>query len=163
LPAGLSLVNANPSQGNYASDTGLWTVGDLANGVQATLILQAKVVNPAARTNAATISAAEQFDPDRGNNSATAAETPQQADLAVPKTVSNATPNVGDTVTFTITVADLGPDAATNVTVQDQLPEGLTFVSATPSQGYNSDTGVWTVGTVTTATPQTLLILATVD
>src|SRR5262249_40837594 len=96
-------------------------------------------------------------------NSASATETPQHADLQVSKTVSNPTPNVGDTVTFTVTLADLGPDAATNVTVQDLLPAGLTFVSATPSQGgYSSATGVWTVGTVTTATPQTLQIQATV-
>ena len=40
-----------------------------------------------------------------------------------------------------------GPDAATNVTLQDLLPAGVTFVSATPSQGtYNSGTGVWNVG-----------------
>ena len=35
------------------------------------------------------------------------------------------------------------------MTVQDLLPAGLTFVSATATQGtYNSVTGVWTVGTV---------------
>ena len=43
------------------------------------------------------------------------------------------------------------------------LPPGVSFVSATPSQGtYNPTTGLWIVGTVTTASPQTLLITATV-
>src|SRR5262249_33149755 len=94
---------------------------------------------------------------------ASAAETPQKADLALTKTVNSARPNVGDTITFTLTLADKGPNTATNVTVQDQLPAGLTFVSATPSQGtYNNLTGVWTVGTVTTTTPLSLLIRATV-
>jgi hypothetical protein len=49
------------------------------------------------------------------------------------------------------------------VTVTDLLPAGLTFVGATVSQGsYVAASGVWTVGTVTTTGPQTLLIQATV-
>src|SRR5262245_27953876 len=77
----------------------------------------------------------DQPDPNPSNNSSSAAETPQQADLALTKPVSNPMPNVGDTITYTITLSDLGPDPATNVTVTDLLPTGLTFVSATPSQG----------------------------
>ena len=45
--------------------------------------LTATVVSPAPRTNTATVSAADQFDPNTGNNSASVTETPQQADLAV--------------------------------------------------------------------------------
>ncbi|MBU7029974.1 MAG: DUF11 domain-containing protein, partial [Theionarchaea archaeon] len=41
------------------------------------------------------------------------------ADLRIEKTVSDPTPNVGDTVTFTITVYNDGPDTATNVDVED--------------------------------------------
>jgi uncharacterized repeat protein (TIGR01451 family) len=163
LPAGLALVSAAPSQGSYASTTGLWSAGNLANGAQVSLILQARVVSPNAQTNTATISAADQFDPNPGNNQGSATETPQQADLAVTKTVDDPTPNVGETVTFMVTLADHGPDAATIVTLQDLLPAGLSFVSAAPSQGtYSSTSGVWTVGTVTTAAPQTLLIQAVV-
>jgi uncharacterized repeat protein (TIGR01451 family) len=57
------------------------------------------------------------------------------ADLALAKSVNDPIPNVGDTVTFTVTLTDLGPDAATTVRVTDLLPTGLTFVSVTPSQG----------------------------
>src|SRR5262249_22966071 len=149
LPAGLTLVSATPSQGSYTSATGLWDVGAVANGTQAVLTVQATVVSPNPQTNTASVSAADQFDPNPGNNSARATETPQQADLQITKTVSNATPNVGDIVTFTVALRDLGPDAATNVAVTDLLPAGLSLVSATPGQGtYNSTSGVWTVGTV---------------
>ena len=118
---------------------------------------------PGPQTNTATISSADQFDPDPANNTASATETPQQADLSLIKTVSDATPNVGDTITFTVTLTNIGPDAATSVQVQDLLPAGLTFVSANPSQGsYDTVTGLWDVGTVTTGTPQTLSIMATV-
>ena len=93
------------------------------------------MVSPAAATNTATITDADQFDPNTANNTASATETPQQADLALTKTVSDPTPNVGDTITFTVTLTNTGPDAATGVQVTDLLPAGLTFVSATPSQG----------------------------
>src|SRR5262245_15749314 len=38
------------------------------------------------------------FEPDTGNNTASTTVTPQQSDLELFKTVSNATPEVGDTV-----------------------------------------------------------------
>src|SRR5262249_48579717 len=115
------------------------------------------------RVNTATVAGLNERDSDPSNNQASVTETPQQSDLAVTKTVSNPTPNVGDTITFTLKLTNTGPDAATNVTVQDLLPTGLTFVSATPSQGtYNAGTVVWSVGTVTTTTPQTLQIRAPV-
>ena len=70
---------------------------------------------------------------------------------------------MGDTITYTVTLTDNGPNTATNAQVTDLLPTGLSFVSATPSQGtYNSTTGLWSVGTVTTSSPQTLVILAQV-
>ncbi|MGH9867940.1 MAG: DUF11 domain-containing protein [Candidatus Polarisedimenticolia bacterium] len=164
LPAGLTFVSANPSQGFYESASGLWTVGTVSTAIPQTLAITATVVSPDARTNTATITDSDQFDPDTDNNSATATETPgQQTDLAVAKSVSDPTPNVGDQITFTITLANFGPGDATGVQVTDQLPAGLTFVSANPSQGsYESASGLWTVGTVSTAIPQTLEITATV-
>src|SRR5262249_31832634 len=128
-----------------------------------TLTLVARVISPDAQTNTATISHTNTFDPNPSNDQADATVGPQEADLAVAKTVSNARPNVGDTITFTVTLSNTGPNSATNVTVQALLPAGLTFVSATPSQGnYSNTSGVWTVGTVTTTTAQTLTIQATV-
>ena len=163
LPAGVSFVSATPGQGTYDSTTGLWDVGALANGAQTVLTIGARVVSAAAQTNTGTIADVDQSDPNIGNNSASATETPQQADLSVTKTVSDATPNVGDQITFTVTLSNQGADTATGVQVTDLLPAGLTFVSATPSQGtYNNVSGVWTVGTVSSGVPQTLSITALV-
>ena len=67
------------------------------------------------------------------------------ADIAVTKTVDNATPVFGATVTFTVTVTNNGPDDASNVTVNDTLPSGYTLSNATPSKGSFAS-GVWTVG-----------------
>ena len=57
----------------------MWTVGTVSPGVPQTLTITATVVSPAAQTNTATISDADQFDPNTGNNTASATETPQQA------------------------------------------------------------------------------------
>ncbi len=66
-------------------------------------------------------------------------------------------------MTYTVTLSDNGPDAATNAQVTDLLPAGVSFVSDTPSQGaYDSTTGLWTVGTVVVGSPQTLMIQAMV-
>src|SRR5262249_4677640 len=93
-----------------------------------------------------------------GNNIATATVTPQAADLQVTK---SATPRMGANVRFTIALNNLGPSPATNVTVHDLLPAGLTLVVASASQGsYDPSTGVWTVGTVTTTIAQTLTMTA---
>ena len=86
------------------------------------------------------------------------------ADLAVTKTVSNPTPNVGDIITFTVTLTNNGPNTATGVAVSDLLPAGLSFVSATPTQGtYSSVTGVWNVGTLNNGAVASLLLRARVD
>ncbi len=166
LPTGLTFVSDSPSTGTYAG--GVWTVGTVAAGGSATLTVTATVDAPASPgipqpvTNTATVSGRE-YDPDPSNNTDSATETPQYADLAVTKVVSDATPNVGDTITFTITLSNLGVDTATNVTVLDQLPAGLQFVAATADEGsYDPGTGIWTVGTVDTLFARTLQIDAIV-
>jgi uncharacterized repeat protein (TIGR01451 family) len=164
LPAGLALVSATPSQGSYDSTTGLWTIGALANGAQATLSMTAQVLSAGALSNTATRSAGDQFDPNTGNNAATASINAQpSADLQVSKTASTTTPNLGTNVTFTITVHNGGPNDASGVVVDDALPAGLNFVSATPSQGsYDAGTGLWTVGALGSGAQATLTMVATV-
>jgi uncharacterized repeat protein (TIGR01451 family) len=166
LPAGTTFVSANPSQGSYDNVGGVWTIGALANGATATLTVTVNIAQPGSITNAVTITHEDQFDPVGANNQAGVTINGQQADLAVTKTVDNATPNVGQNVTFTVSVHNNGPSAASNVALGDQLPAGLTFVSATPSQGsYSNATGVWTVGSLSaagTGSSATLSMVATV-
>jgi uncharacterized repeat protein (TIGR01451 family) len=104
-------------------------------------------------------------DPTPGNNSATDTDTlAGQSDTSLNMTVSNATPTVGSNVTYTVSANNDGPSDAHAVTVTDLLPNGLTFVSATPSQGtYTSGTGAWAIGTLADTQTVTLALVATVN
>ncbi|HEU5133030.1 MAG TPA: PQQ-dependent sugar dehydrogenase, partial [Pyrinomonadaceae bacterium] len=57
------------------------------------------------------------------------------ADLSVTKTASPNPGQVGVPLSYRITATNNGPAVATNVTIADNLPSGLTFVSATATQG----------------------------
>ena len=57
------------------------------------------------------------------------------ADLQIFKTDSFDPVSTGSSFTYTLDVFNNGPDAATNVTVTDPLPTGVTPVTITPSQG----------------------------
>ena len=79
------------------------------------------------------------------------------ADIALTKTVQPSQVMFGENVTFTLIVHNKGPDAATDVFVDDPLPPGLAFVSATPSQGtFVSASGIWIVGTLANGATATL-------
>ncbi|MFO0255178.1 MAG: hypothetical protein ACK52V_13770 [Betaproteobacteria bacterium] len=165
LPAGLTFNGVvSATQGTYAAGTGVWSVGTVANGASATLVISVtRAGTPPSITNVATVSAAE-FDPNTSNNSAQVTVPQGVADLSIAKVVSNATPLVGSNVTFTVTVTNNGPDGASGVRVGDVLPAGYTFVSATPSQGtFAQPTGSWTVGTLLPGNSATLSIVARVN
>jgi uncharacterized repeat protein (TIGR01451 family) len=147
--------------GPYTSGTGVWAVGTLANGANATLSVVATVLATGNYANTATATSTT-GDPTPGNNTATNTPTPvASADLAVVKTASNPNPTVGTNVTFTIVVSNNGPSAADAVVVNDALPSGYTFVSANPSTGTYNGTA-WTVGTLANGASATLTVTATV-
>ena len=150
LPAGLSSVSAAPSQGLYDTATGIWTVGALDSPAQATLTLVARVDQPGALANNASLASQDQIDPNPLNNSdAESVNAAPAADLRVTKAVSDAAPGVGALVTYTMAVTNLGPDDATSANVSDVLPAGVAFESSSASQGsYDAGTGVWTLGAV---------------
>ena len=165
LPTGLKFVSATGS-GTYNSTSGVWTIGNLANGATATLsIIAQAIVSNTKLVNTAVINpntAANENDLNTTNNQANATVTVNPAsDLGITKTVSNANPKYMDNVTFTLTVRNNGPDNATGVTVTDKLPAGLKFLSATGGT-YNATTGVWTIGNLANGATATLNIAAQV-
>jgi uncharacterized repeat protein (TIGR01451 family) len=87
------------------------------------------------------------------------------SDLQVVKTVNFDKPFAGQTITFTLTATNNGPDAAPEVVVQDLLPSGLTYVSHTAPGGtqYNPGGGNWDIGTLANGQSVILTIQAIVN
>jgi uncharacterized repeat protein (TIGR01451 family) len=88
------------------------------------------------------------------------------SDLAITKTDAPDPVAVGASLTYTLTVTNNGPDASTDSTVTDILPAGVTFVSATPSQGACSQaagTVTCTLGPLAVGASAAIPIVVTVD
>ncbi|MEE8584079.1 MAG: DUF11 domain-containing protein, partial [Acidobacteriota bacterium] len=62
------------------------------------------------------------------------AEAPPEADLTLTKSAP-ADSKIGQTLTYTLFVKNEGPQRASNVTLIDPLPDGLTYLSSSASQG----------------------------
>lgn len=166
LPDELTFVSAGrPSQGSYRN--GIWDVGALAPGADAELTLRASVNRGTAGEsfeNTATVISTLP-DPVEGNDTASAAIQVQEfVDLSLTKVVDDASPLELDPVTYSIVVRSLDGPTATGVVVSDQLPQGLTFVSARPSVGrYDPVSGDWSIGVLPSDSSEQLDITATVD
>ncbi|HEY9808007.1 MAG TPA: DUF11 domain-containing protein [Halomicronema sp.] len=164
LPQGLTLLSSNASQGTYDATTGLWTVGNVPNTGTATLTISARVNTATPITNTAQVTASDQPDPVAGNNSASVTTPQQAADLVLAKSVDNPNPTPGQQFTYTIVVTNTGPANATGVQITDQIPAGVSFISAIPSSGtYDNTTGLWNLGNLNNGQAATLRITAVLN
>ena len=146
-PPGLSFVDAHSSQGQCTINRELrCALGTVAVGGEALVQLTATV---AAHANGAIVNTAtvwdDRVDPNPANNTATStvhvtAPRPAQpvSDLVITKQVDRRVALLGQRLTYTITVTNKGPDAATNVRVADALalPVRVRVVSTHPRQGH---------------------------
>ena len=71
----------------------------------------------------------------------------------------------GTSVTYTLTVTNEGPSPATGVIAQDELPSGVTFVSAQGDGSYDAASGKWDLSgeVIEKGATRTLHITVTVD
>jgi uncharacterized repeat protein (TIGR01451 family) len=131
LPANVTYVSDN-SGGAYNPGSGVWTIGNLANTVSATLNITVQV-NPAIAPGTSVVNnvtaSATEYDPNAANNAGSATFTIPAVDLSVAKSVNNGTPNHNDTIIYTIAVTNnSGTIGATGVSVSDTLPANVTYV-----------------------------------
>ncbi|MFF9351956.1 hypothetical protein [Streptomyces sp. NPDC014734] len=100
-------------------------------------------------------------EPLTATSDATVTQVNPAADLTVAKAADATTVTVGQTTTYRITVRNAGPNRATGVTLADRLPDGLVFLSATPSRGsHDPATGQWKVGDLAEGATATLVLRA---
>jgi uncharacterized repeat protein (TIGR01451 family) len=144
LPAEVTFSSANASQGTCSgTDTVTCDLGTIGNGGQVTVTIEVTPQSAGTVTNSATVSTTTD-DPvsanDTDSEDTTVEEPPDQADLSLTKADSQDPVQTGETLTYTLTVDNGGPDAAQGVTVTDTLPSGVAFSSANASQGSCSGT-----------------------
>ena len=65
------------------------------------------------------------------------------SDVGLTETVNKSRPNVGETVTFTVTAHNNGPSDATNIQISDLMPSNFANVTVTSTNGTYVG-GVWT-------------------
>lgn len=180
LPVGYTYVSHLTTIGIYNRNTGAWTTnGTIPNGTTETLIILARVNAPSGVANEylniAEITASNQSDPDSDTNSdfntddfadgiddddeASAFVVPQVTDIAISKVVSNTTPSIGGEVIFTITAANISTMEATNVGVEEILPTGYQFISATATNGvYDAFEGFWAIPVIAAESSEILTL-----
>ena len=92
-----------------------------------------------------------------------ASQSAQSSDLGIAVTGSPDPVVVGSNLTYTITVTNNGPNAATEVSATDALPSGASFVSASPSQGTCSGTStvICNLGTINSPATATVTLVVT--
>ena len=163
LPNGYTYVSHTTGDGSYNPTTGVWDVAppggtgpDLPNGYTRFLYIRATVKATGNHTNTATLQHIYN-DNTPNNNSSSAGVTALTADLQVEKLVhrinegsildvNSANVSPGDQIEFVIVAKNNGPIDITDVTVNDILPDGYTYVSYSSIDGnYDPTTGVWDV------------------
>ena len=146
LPAGLLYVS-DDAAGAYHPLTGVWDVGTLASGASAVLTVTAQDIATGPISNTASVTHEDHFDPNLANNTSTATMiVAPGVDDSVTIAADDTTPLFHQTVTFTVTAHNDGPDTAANSVVSVPLPAGLAYVGDNGGGAYVPGTGSWTLG-----------------
>src|SRR5205085_3651114 len=85
------------------------------------------------------------------------------ADLSLAKIDSPDPVGVGSSLTYTLTATNTGPSVASNVTVTDTLPSGVTYASGSAGCVLSGSIVTCTGGTVTVGSSTTFTIVVTVN
>jgi uncharacterized repeat protein (TIGR01451 family) len=168
IPAGTTFVSAT-NGGTPSAGTVVWNVGTVpadTTGLVVSLVVQVTAAPGSRVDNVNYTIEGEGISPIPGPPVQTeVAAAATSADLAILKSDSPDPVDIGDSLTYTLQVTNNGPDAASLVVVEDTLPAGVTFQSASGSGWSCGEAGG--VVTCTTATlavgpaaPITILVTA---
>ncbi len=164
LPTGLTFSSASiPSHGTFVKPQ--WIIPRLNIGEIANLEISATVDAGTTNTRITNIISnytMDQFDSTDTDDLEESVNIDNGTDLIVTKIVDNPTPYEQSLISYTITVYNNGPARATNVTIEDVIPAGLTLLSSTASQGIYT-ANLWSVGTLENAQTETLTLIVSID
>jgi uncharacterized repeat protein (TIGR01451 family) len=171
LPAGLTLVSAQPSQGSCSGTK--CNLGTIADGGSAQVLVTATVAANVSGNvkNTATVIGDQPDSNPKNNEAGSTVEVvtppaPQQpeSEIKVVKSVNHDVAFPGQLLTYTLTVSNVGPDTASNVDLTDTAGLPLKIMSAKPSQGSCKVGRPLTcaLGTIPSGSHETVKVLAKV-
>ena len=144
LPPGVTVKSISAPKGTSFSGTGAsgtWTINSLKKKDSATLTVTLTVgssTSPGANVISSTATAvfANQGLINTGNDSTTqTASVGASADVSVSKHSAPKSVQAGGNILYTVTVTNVGPSVARNVSFIDVFPVGATFVQQTQTSG----------------------------
>ncbi|GIV98406.1 MAG: hypothetical protein KatS3mg057_3063 [Herpetosiphonaceae bacterium] len=144
LPSGVIFVGASTGCNEDTPGSVICTIGSLASGASNTLLISVQPTVDGVFSNTVSVTSSPyNSDTVTSNNTATEQTTVVgYANLAVSQSASSSTVNATDLLTYTLSVANSGPNSARSITVTDALPDGTGFISASGSGWTCSYDGV---------------------
>lgn len=165
LPSGYTYIS-DDGGGDYDPGTGIWTVGEIADGAFDELQITATVNASGEYTNVAQITDLIGIDPDSDNNQDSATTNPiAVADLEIKKRASSDEVKAGEDLTFTLVITNNGPSLARTVQVTDDLPVELRLITISTTVGSCGGNGLIScdLGDLVAKGVVTVTILVNVD
>ncbi len=143
IPEGLIYLSSSPSIGSYDSANGIWTIGNLDSGDNQTLIINVQTNKTGLIDFPVTVSSIED-DSNLTNNYDNKTIRVLMADLAIDVEASDDNLNYGDTVDWTVTVVNNGPNNASNLIVLLDFDDGLIYLDSS-NDTFNQSNNQWKI------------------
>lgn len=113
LPSGVEMISSSPS------GSGTWSLGTVAAGTTQTVTINARATRTGTYENCAQVTA------DQGLSSRCCATTVATAPALVLEKTCTPEITICDTIDYVVTVRNTGDGTATNVSIEDRLPDGI--------------------------------------
>ena len=157
LPFAHEIISYTASKGEFKNNT--WSIPLLGRSLSETLVLKVLLTSNGTFTNSVNVTTTDN-ETNLTNNYANKTITVKHfIDLILTKTANIKVVKVGNTVTWTITVENVGTLNATGVKVTDKLSKSLKYLSHIASKGnFDAKSGIWDVGNLTSGESVTLQI-----
>ena len=167
-PTNTTFVSATPTAPSSFSG-GVWNIGTLNNSSSISYTL---VCNVNAGTSGSTIThdivtadiSLDQTDSNNSNDGVTGSTSiNNDTDIELTMTSSPANIDEGSDVTFILTALNNGPATSNNLNITNTCPLGTTVSSITGSGSTTYASGIWSIGSLTTSSSETLTIVCTAN
>jgi len=176
VPVGFT-VNAVNDGGTQSGNTITWSGLTIPSGGNTVLTFEVTVNDPTTVTdeylNTVQVTSVDQFDADSipNNDDGDQSEDDedntvmilQSSDLEIVNTVTPASGNPGDTLTFSVEVINNGTDEATGIVIENYVPTGFTVNTINDGGSQSGNTISWNSLNVASGSSQTLTFEAIIN